>query len=940
MKSAGVAFAFLLLSASAATAQQYVISTVAGGAPPAMPVRGVDLPINTRGLATDAAGNVYFTSTLDCVFKLDTNGFVTLAAGNSRPGYSGDGGPAASAQLNSPLSMAVDRAGNLFIADAGNHRVRKVSPRGIITTVAGNGTQGFSGDGGPSTSAQLNSPRGLAVDSGGNLFIADVDNHRVRRVSPDGIIATVAGNGSVGFSGDGGPATSSTLFPRGVAVDGVGNLFIVDSPSRVRKVSPDGIITTVAGNGTNGFSGDGGPAAGALLLNPVGVAVDAAGNLFIADSGRVRKVSSNGIITSVSTGDVNYSFYPSGVAVDGAGNLFVADNWNRIFKVSPDGSIATVAGSEKTWAFTNIPYALSGGAGNGGPATGAQLVWPTGVAVDRAGNLFIADPGRVRKVFSPDGIITTVAGDGAPGFSGDGGPAPSAHIGGQLGPFSVAADDTGNLFLAETVMEFGGFQSGYRVRKVSPSGIITTVAGNGTQGFSGDGGPSTSAQLSGPAGVVADGAGNLFIADTGNSRIRKVSKDGIITTVAGNGTYGTYSGDGGPATSAQVSAPLSLAVDGTGNLFIGSSWGGWEGSFGTGLIRKVSASGIVTTVAGNGGNWGFSGDGGPATSAQLTAPIGVAVDGAGNLFIADVENNRIRKVSLDGIITTVAGNGIPGFSGDGGFATSAQLNQPEGVAVDRAGNVYVADTGNHAVRVLRPTNRSVLISAVVDAASQRVNPISPGKIVVIYGAGLGPAQLVQNQPGDGQFGSTVGGTVVSFNGIAAPVLYASATQVAAVVPYAISGTAAQVTVTYQGQASAAFAVPVALSAPSLFTSNQTGAGQAAAVNADGVVNTAAHPVKVGGFLSLYATGGGQTSPGGVDGKLGGSAPVLPVKVTIGGIPATVQFVGGTQGLVAGLMQVNVQIPTGVQPGGYVPVVLQVGDISTTPGAVWIAVAGN
>ena len=237
----------------------------------------------------------------------------------------------------------------------------------------------------------------------------------------------------------------------------------------------------------------------------------------------------------------------------------------------------------------------------------------------------------------------------------------------------------------------------------------------------------------------------------------------------------------------------------------------------------------------------------------------------------------------------------------------------------------------------------MLIGTVVDAASQRADPISPGKIVVIYGGGLGPDQLVQNQASNGQFGTELSGTKVSFNGTAAPILYASAMQVAVVVPYGVTGTSAQVTVTYQGQLSNAVTVPVSSSAPSLFTLNQTGAGQAAAINADGTANTAAKPVKIGGFISLYATGEGQTSPGGVDGKVGGSTPVhpvLPVSVTVGGIPATVQYFGSLQGQVAGLMQVNVQIPNGVQPGGYVPVVLKVGDASTTDGAVWIAVAGN
>jgi uncharacterized protein (TIGR03437 family) len=379
-------------------------------------------------------------------------------------------------------------------------------------------------------------------------------------------------------------------------------------------------------------------------------------------------------------------------------------------------------------------------------------------------------------------------------------------------------------------------------------------------------------------------------------------------------------------------------VDGAGNLYIGSSFGGWEGSFGEGIVRKVSPNGMITTIAGN-GDGGFTGDGGPATRASLSAPLGIAVDGDGNIFIADVHNNRIRKVSPAGIITTVAGNGVPGYSGDGGFATSAQLNQPQAVAVDREGNLYVADTDNHAIRMLRPTNRAVLISAVVDAASQRVKAISPGSIVVIYGAGLGPAQLIQNQPVNGQYGTDVDGTVVSFNGIAAPILYASATQIAAVAPYALSGTTAQVTISHRGQSSDAFSVAVAPYAPALFTSNQTGAGHAAAVNvADGTVNAATNPVAVGGYISIYATGEGQTLPSGVDGKLGGSAPIVPVKVTIGGIPATVQYAAGAPGLVAGVLQVNVRIPVGVEPGGYVPVVLQVGDASTSSGAVWIAVS--
>ncbi len=249
-----------------------------------------------------------------------------------------------------------------------------------------------------------------------------------------------------------------------------------------------------------------------------------------------------------------------------------------------------------------------------------------------------------------------------------------------------------------------------------------------------------------------------------------------------------------------------------------------------------------------------------------------------------------------------------------------------------AGSVYFVDSENSVVRLLRPPDRAVLISAVVDAASQRHGPVSPGKIVVLYGAGLGPSELTRGRPNDGQFAAQLAGTAVSFNGIAAPILYTSSTQVAAVVPYTLTGTTAQVTVSYRGETSAAFDLPVAPSAPGIFTSNQTGAGQAAAINAiDGTVNSAANPVKIGGYISLYATGEGQSTS---------ARPILPVSITVGGIPAMVQFAGGAPGQVAGLMQVNAQIPAGVQAGGYVRVVLQVGAVATTPGAVWIAVSEN
>ncbi|MGV3559149.1 NHL domain-containing protein [Larkinella arboricola] len=633
----------------------------------------------------------------------------------------GDGGPAVQANLGSPYGVAVDSQGNIFIADRYNHRIRKVTPNGIISTVVGTGTQGFGGDGGPAVQANLSSPYGVAVDTQGNLFIADFGNNRIRKVTANGMINTVAGTGTQGFSGDGGPATTASLrHPRGVAVDTQGNLFIADLDNqRIRKVSSGGIITTVAGNGTYGSGGDGGPATSAGIGSPYGVAVDKQGNLFIADgsNNRIRKVSPTGIITTVA-GNGTYGFSgdggpatsaqlssPSGVAVDAQGNLFIADASNyRIRKVATNGLIYTVAG--------NGPI---GDSGDGGPATSAQLNLPTGVAVDSQGNLFIADMGnrRIRKV-SANGIINTVAGNGTENYGGDGGPATEARF---HFPTDVAVDAQGNLFIVD--------QFNSRIRKVAPNGIITTVAGNGTSGFSGDGGPATSAQLGYPTGIAVDTHGNLFIAEQGNRRIRKVAPNGIITTVAGNGaqcddSHLCFSGDGGPAIHASLSSPYDVAVDAQGNLFIADHHNG--------RIRKVTANGMISTVAGN-GETGYSGDGGPATNAQIGFPVSITVDGQGNLFFTNPTSQRIRKVTPSGIITTVAGNGVYDFSGDGGPATSASFRSPHDVKVDAQGNLFIVDYSNNRIRKVTglSTTQSLASFSLINAdTEQEIKVLTPG----------------------------------------------------------------------------------------------------------------------------------------------------------------------------------------------------------------------
>jgi uncharacterized protein (TIGR03437 family) len=970
--------------------QTYTIATFAGGGLPVnIPGTSANLCLDGSwgGIATDRAGNLFFACQ-QSVLRLDsTTGILTLVAGNGTSGFSGDHGPATSAQLATPQGIAVDSAGNLFIADYYNNRIREVSG-GVITTVVGNGTLGFA-DNVPAAGPVLYEPNGIAVDSAGNLYIAD-GSDRIRKVA-NGVIATVVGNGFEGFSGDNGPAISAQLnAPGALAVDSAGNLFIADTMNfRIREVS-GGVITTVAGNGSFAFGGDNGPATSAGLT-AAGIAVDSAGNLYIADSenSRIRKVS-NGVITTV-VGNGTFAFggdngpatsaqlQATGVAVDSAGNLYVIGG-SRVRKVS-NGVINTVAGGG---------FSLGG---DNGPATSAQLSAFGALAVDSAGGLYIADGNRVRKV--SNGVIATVAGNGTNGSSGDNGPATSA----QLSAGGLAVDSAGNLYIADR----------YSVRKVS-GGVITTVAGNGTLGFSGDNGPALSAELNGPTGVAVDSAGNLYIADTLNNRIRKVS-NGVITTVAGNGNPG-FGGDNGPATSAQLYYPGGIVLDSAGSLYIADTH-----NF---RIRKVS-NGAITTVAGN-GKPGSGGDNGPATSAGVY-PAGIALDSAGNLYIADYYAVSIRKVS-NGVIATVAGIGTNGFSGDNGPATSAQLNLPWGVAVGSAGNVYIADAGNNRIRILTPTGSSCAysvspaslqapasggtlavsiqtaascpwaisglpgwitvssasastasatvtflvspnsgaplsatvlvagfpvtviqpaaaaaplppIKGVTNAASYATGEVSPGEMVTIFGTAIGPASAAYaaTDPATGKLATTIGGVQVLFNGTPAPMIYASSTQVSAVVPYEMALIAnPSVWIAYAGHSSIAYQLSLGTAAPGLFAQNASGSGPGAILNQDNSLNGPSHPAAKGSIVQVFMTGEGQTSPQSVTGAITTvtlpppqvtPAPSQAIQVLIGGQPALYTYAGEAPGMVAGVMQLNVQIPA-TAPSGALSIQVSVG----------------
>ena len=394
--------------------------------------------------------------------------------------------------------------------------------------------------------------------------------------------------------------------------------------------------------------------------------------------------------------------------------------------------------------------------------------------------------------------------------------------------------------------------------------------------------------------------------------------DGIIDTIVGRGQG--FGGDGGPATDALVSFPTAIAFDSAGNLYVADE--------GNRRIRKVNREGIISTFAGSDAL--APGDGGPPNQAQLIDPRGVAVDRFGAVYIAD--SSRVRKVGSDGVITTIAGTGGCCYTNDGGPATNAELNGASGIVVDPSGSIYISDAGNQAIRVLQTVSGGIASGLATNAASNLPGAIAPGEIVALFGTGLGPSTPVQATTGaSGSFGNLLAGVSVTFNGIPAPVLYASAKQVTAIVPYGVTGQTVQVALTYQSLVPLSVSLPLAAAAPALFTADESGSGQALAFNADGSRNDAAHPAAPGSVVTLYATGEGQTSPPGIDGKLGTEPlpkPVQPVTITIAGQTATPVSFAGVAGSVAGLMQVRARVPE-IGASSAVPVALNVG-VLTSP----------
>ncbi|CAN5168627.1 hypothetical protein BH11PSE11_BH11PSE11_18340 [soil metagenome] len=625
-----------------------------------------------RGVAVDSLGNVFVAdSSNNTIRKITAAGVVTTFAGS--PGVQGKlDGTGAAARFLDPYGVAVDSSGTVYVADTSNNSIRKITSAGVVTTLAGNGAQGGTNGTGPS--ATFREPRGLGVDPAGNVYVADYGNHVVRKITPAGVTTTFAGTMGVPGSADG--AGTAALF-RGldsVAVDSAGNVYVADTDNRtIRKITSSGIVSTLAGSAGAGGSSDGTGTA-ARFGEPRGISVDANGTIHVADYGghTVRRITSAGVVSTLAgsggapgtvdgTGAAARFYAPSAVSSDSAGNVYVADTSNNtIRKITTAGVVTTFAG-----------LAGRSSSVNGSGAT-ARFEDPYAVAVDSAGNTYVADATdhSIRKI-TPYGAVTTLA-----GLAGSFGSTDASGSAARFkGPLGIAVDSAGTVYVADT--------GNSTIRKITPAGVVTTFAGSAGNNGSADG-TGTAARFSEPNGIAIDSAGNLYVADTSNNVIRKITAAGVVSTLAGSpGTNGLTNGTG---SAARFSVPFDVAADSAGNVYVSDH--------GNHVVRKITAAGVVTTLAGSGSAGASDGTG---TAASFRYPTGIAVDSSGTVFLADTDNHLIRKITAAGVVTSVGGSaGLIGSTDGAGSA--ARFFNPKDVTVDGAGNLYVADRGNHTVR--------------------------------------------------------------------------------------------------------------------------------------------------------------------------------------------------------------------------------------------------
>ena len=656
----------------------YSFSTLAGT--PNLPGASDGAPVSASfsypyGVSVDSAGNLYIADTANhTIRKITPNATVSTLAGSTNNLGATDGAGDV-AKFNSPTGIAVDRSGNVYVSDRENHTIRKISPAGQVSTLAGSPGNSGSADG-TGSAARFYFPTGLAVDSSGNIFVADSGNLTIRKITTGGQVTTLAGSTGRSGSVDGTGNAALFIFPFGVATDATGNVFVSDRSARtVRKINTAGEVTTLAGAASNAAGSTDGTGSGARFNNPGCLTVDSSGNLYLADTNNhtIRRITSSGVVTTWA-GDPPFSgsengpgnqalfSFPIGIALDSTGTVFVADtNNSTIRKITSSAVVSTLAGKPKVYGSTD------------GSGRSVQFNFPESTAVDNAGNVYVADRDNhtIRKI-SRNGIVTTLAGSAGVSGAADG-------IGTNARfnfPFRVVIDAAGNLLVSDTY--------NHTIRKVTSTGLVTTLAGSAGNAGATDGAGSE-ARFRFPDGLAVDAAGNVLVADTYNQTIRKVTGAGLVTTLAGSaGIVGATDGAGADA---RFRYPGGLALDPAGNVFVADT--------DNHTIRKITSGGLVTTFAGQAATSGSTD--GSSTTARFTFPYGVAVDQTGNVFVADTYNHTIRKLSPFGDATTLAGS--PGSTGStDALGSVARFYYPTGLSVDSTGTIYVADILNHTIR--------------------------------------------------------------------------------------------------------------------------------------------------------------------------------------------------------------------------------------------------
>jgi uncharacterized protein (TIGR03437 family) len=819
------------------------------------------------GVAVDVNGDVYISDYIQPNILKISGGIITIIE-TAVPAATG---------------IAVDSKGNLFVAASANSTVDMISS-GMVTVIAGDDIAGFSGDGGPAIDARLNDPLGVAVDASGNVYIADSNNMRVRRVS-SGIIATIAGTGSGGLAGDGGPPANAQLSgPSAVAQDSLGNLYIADTGNNVIREVSAGVITTIAGTGVPGYTGDGGPPANSQLRAPAGVTVDAAGNLYIADTGNrvIRKIS-NGIITTFSSNSLLTS--PSAITIDASGNLYVV-------------------------------------------ATSACEVFLPGT------QMFNGTTSTILKISS--GSITTIASDYCSGNQ-------SLAVG-------LAVDNSGNLF----------YTQGSSVYKTA-NGVSTLVAGAGT-GFSGDNGPAVSAQLSAPAGLAFDSSGSLWISDTGNQRIRKVS-NGIITTIAGTGPpalegFPTFGGDGGPALAAQLDNPEGIVVSPTGQVFFADTGnnrirllmpaGGCSTNVSINSTQMVSVGGNLIATIQTAASCSWSTSNLPswitATPASGTGPATVTLAVAVNFgpqrlatFTVATESFTVTQASatytitgkvtlngqaLAGVLITLGTNLSYATTGADGnyllifssFAGFVPLTATDGGYDFLPANTMLFGNGDSVVNFTAwPKPQITSVTPYFVSTLQPVpTTLAPREIVTIHGTFLCVATASASPPLPNQ----LGGCAVSLNGSPLALYSVAPDQITAILPQAPEDGISDLKVVRYTDVSATqiaaqndFYPTLAPVAIAFLERDDNGTTLLAAQYTDGSFAGSEHPLAPGDIVTLYLTGVGttvQTFPDGVAPNATSQA-TAQIEITVEGLSAQILY-AGLQPQYPGFDQIVLQLP--------------------------------